>query len=220
MNVSAFIEKCVEIGISISHALEAGKVYETAVSQAVDEALEARRANDRARQERHRAKTCHVMSRDKAENNVTKRESRDTSRVVYTSLPSEEVITSEPKGSSVVVLARDPETKSPKSRGTRLPDDWEPSGADIEVARSEGLTDEEIARAVREFRNYWCARSGRDATKVSWSRTWENRCIELSRRFRGDREKLASRPAQTGGGGRGAVSFADIYARRHGYAQD
>jgi hypothetical protein len=113
-----------------------------------------------------------------------------------------------------------PKTKPPKaSRGTRLPDDWEPSEADVEVARAEGLTDEEIRRAALEFRNYWCART-RDATKLSWSRTWHNRVLEIADRKRGRGPRLVASSAQPGGGGRGAVSFADIYARRHGYTSD
>jgi len=104
-------------------------------------------------------------------------------------------------------------------RGTRLPEDWEPSERDRMVARGEGLTEEDIDRAAREFRNYWCARS-RDATRISWPRTWENRVIEIGERLRRDRARLASRPALNGHGGSGVADFATIVAKRRGFAAE
>ena len=104
-------------------------------------------------------------------------------------------------------------------RGTRLPEDWEPSERDRMVARGEGLTEEDIDRAAREFRNYWCARS-RDATRISWPRTWENRIIEIGERLRRDRARLASRPAVNGHGGSGVADFATIVAKRRGFAAE
>lgn len=118
--------------------------------------------------------------------------------------------TSEPNGSSVGASSK---------RGTRLPDTWEPSSADVETARREGLTDEEISRAAVEFRNFWCART-RDATKLSWPRTWENRVLELADRKRGKGARVVAGPGFATGGGRGATSFADLYVRRHGLAAD
>jgi hypothetical protein len=109
-----------------------------------------------------------------------------------------------------------PKTKPPKSqRGTRLPEDWEPSAEEFDLGRDAGLTDEEIHRAAVEFRNYWCSRS-RDATKLSWRLTWHNRVNELGDRKRERGSRMASAPAQPGGGRRGSSSFADIYARRRG----
>lgn len=64
-----------------------------------------------------------------------------------------------------------PKPKSP--RGSRLPDDWKPSEADIAFA------DERIGRdAARteflKFKNYWTAKAGASAVKVDWGRTWRN----------------------------------------------
>lgn len=148
------------------------------------------------------------------------------SRVVNTKLPSEVVITSEPNGSSVdrslgtSTPDHPPEKPTPKTRGTRLPDDWEPTPANIEVGRREGLTDEEISRAAREFRNYWTALSGSKSTRLSWDRTWENRVLQVADRYRRDRSRMASAPGKPGAGGRGSSSFADLYARRHGFVAD
>jgi hypothetical protein len=149
----------------------------------------------------------------------------EPSRVVYTSLPSlrSEELTSEANASSVDASKSEnvdtPKSKTTKSRGTRLPEDWHPSEADVEAARTEGLTDEEIQRGAVEFRNYWCART-RDATKLSWSRTWHNRVLEIADRKRRNGPRLVASADNAGGGRRGAVSFADIYFGRHGTAAE
>ena len=145
-------------------------------------------------------------------------------QVVTPSLPSlrsEELKTKEPSGSSVdastPAIPEKPKTKPPKAdRGTRLSPDWEPSAEEFDLARSEGLTDEEIHRAALEFRNYWCARS-RDAARLSWRLTWHNRVIEIGDRKRRDAARLVARPAFGGGGGRGVEDFASIVARRRGF---
>ena len=57
-------------------------------------------------------------------------------------------------------------------RGARLPADWQPSQADIEFAR--GLIGEAWHIEADKFRDYWHAKAGADARKVSWSLTWRN----------------------------------------------
>lgn len=107
-------------------------------------------------------------------------------------------------------------TAGPKAkRGSRLPDDWEPDDADRAFAAARGLNPEEIDRGAFEFRNYWTSRAGREACKLNWSRTWQNRVGELADRKRERSAKLASRPAQRPGGGQGVTDFASIIARRN-----
>jgi hypothetical protein len=198
-----------------------------AVVEVHEDALSKRRASDAARQAAHRAKTA---SRDQT---LPVSEERDPpphvgerTQVVTPSLPSlrSEELTEEPNGPSVNASKPaepvKPATKPPKSnRGTRLSEDWEPSTEEFELARSEGLTDEEIHRAALEFRNYWCSRS-RDAAKLSWRLTWHNRVLDLAERKRRDGARVASRPAFGGGGGRGVEDFASIVARRRTAAQN
>lgn len=106
---------------------------------------------------------------------------------------------------------------SPKAkRGSRLPDDWQPDDADRAFAVAHGLNPEEIDRGAFEFRNYWTSRAGREALKLSWPRTWQNRVIELADRKRQRGQAMASRPAQRPGGGQGVTDFAAIIARRRG----
>lgn len=62
---------------------------------------------------------------------------------------------------------------APRKRGRRLPDDWRPSDA----ARAWTLQRLDAATAAVElekFRNYWTAKTGRDATKLDWDATWRN----------------------------------------------
>jgi hypothetical protein len=44
------------------------------------------------------------------------------------------------------------------SRGTRLPDDWQPSERDIAYALDRGMTRDRIAVEAEKFQNYWCAK--------------------------------------------------------------
>lgn len=60
------------------------------------------------------------------------------------------------------------------SRGSRLREDWEPSDADRAFARERGLSETEIAHQVMTFRNFWVAKSGKDAVKMRWDLTWRN----------------------------------------------
>lgn len=71
--------------------------------------------------------------------------------------------TSEDKSSSVA-----------KRKGTHLPEDWQPSEADIAYARSRGLPDEQIRDVAEDFRTYWTAGKGRNTTHLNWSLAWQS----------------------------------------------
>lgn len=233
MRTPEFIQRCMDAGIDLATALTAAKAFEAECEIALEELLETKRAKERARQAKHRAKVQkdnenNVMSRDVTLDDVTSVNERDLTgepaQVVNTTSSLRSEGTQEANASFVdASKPADPEkpkTKPPKaSRGTRLPEDWEPSEADVDAARKQGLTDEEISRATIEFRNYWCART-RDATKLSWHRTWENRVCDIGDRKRRYGPRLVASSGQSAGGGRGAVSFADIFARRHGLTSD
>lgn len=109
------------------------------------------------------------------------------------------------------ILAAPPDR--PPKRGTRLPEDWEPTPEDFQFALAQSLTPEDVNREAAKFRNYWCSRSS-GATKLNWHRTWQNWAIESGERARRDRERLASRPAFAGSSRSGPTDFAEIVARR------
>lgn len=73
-------------------------------------------------------------------------------------------------------------------KGHRLPADWEPGEELREFARQCGLDPDAV---LAEFRDYWLDRS-RDATRVSWSGTWRNRCRELAKRSTRDNHRAGS----------------------------
>jgi uncharacterized protein YdaU (DUF1376 family) len=79
-----------------------------------------------------------------------------------------------------------------RKRAARLPPEWAPSEADKDWLRSKwpGVTSSTYSGELEKFRNYWLAKSGKDATKVDWSRTWQNWMITAM-------ERTGSRPASS-----------------------
>ncbi|WP_413154924.1 hypothetical protein [Bartonella sp. cb54] len=61
--------------------------------------------------------------------------------------------------------------RSRADRGCRLPDDFDP---DYEFAILEGLSLERVNIETAKFRDYWSAKTGKDATKRDWQATWRN----------------------------------------------
>jgi hypothetical protein len=59
-----------------------------------------------------------------------------------------------------------------RARATRLADDWRPSAASIVYAESKGFSGDDLDRQIEDFRDYWQPKSGQNATKLDWSKTW------------------------------------------------
>ena len=77
------------------------------------------------------------------------------------------------------------ETES-NNRARRISKNWEPTKADVEFAKNEGLRDEEIVERVGEFKDYWRNRR-KDAARSNWSQTFRNRILDVA--GRGGRSK-------------------------------
>ena len=61
-----------------------------------------------------------------------------------------------------------------KKTGSRLPEDWT-LPTDWRVwAVSEGMMEIDVQREAAKFRDYWIAKSGKDASKRDWQATWRN----------------------------------------------
>ena len=58
-----------------------------------------------------------------------------------------------------------------EEEGTRLPDTWKPTTADVAFGRNEGLSDAEIERSFDQFRDHYKAAPGRKGLSVDWSAT-------------------------------------------------
>lgn len=64
---------------------------------------------------------------------------------------------------------------SPKqTKGTRLPDDWELPREWGEWALGEGFDGKQVLNIADQFKDFWIAKSGKDALKVNWESTWRN----------------------------------------------
>lgn len=75
-------------------------------------------------------------------------------------------------------------------RGSRLPDDTVLTGEWVEIAERHGVRD--VDAVFTEFVNYWTALPGQRATKLDWTKTWENQCIKVGRPSRPERPRTAA----------------------------
>jgi len=71
-----------------------------------------------------------------------------------------------------------------RKRATRLPANWQPSEAEAAYAKGKGL---DVAKTAELFRNYWHAKSS-NATKLDWTATWRNWCINEADRTPANRK--------------------------------
>ena len=58
-------------------------------------------------------------------------------------------------------------------RGTRLPDNWQPSSALIDYANERNLNPQ---RESEDFRDYWCSKPGAGGMKLDWAATFRTWC--------------------------------------------
>ena len=65
---------------------------------------------------------------------------------------------------------------TPKKRATRLPEDWKPDRSYWEAAEliNKSITQDWFVTTAHKFKDYWIAKSGKDATKADWLATWRN----------------------------------------------
>jgi uncharacterized protein YdaU (DUF1376 family) len=74
--------------------------------------------------------------------------------------------------------------------GRRLSEDWKPEQLTSRFASLAKCTISEINRVAplefEKFRNYWLSKTGKDATKLDWQKTWENWLLKaLQDHYRG-----------------------------------
>ncbi|WP_279059297.1 YdaU family protein [Bartonella apis] len=63
------------------------------------------------------------------------------------------------------------DTNVSQKKGCRLPDDFQP---DFSFATNEGFSEAEAQTLFESFKDYWTAKTGKDATKRDWQATWRN----------------------------------------------
>jgi hypothetical protein len=134
---------------------------------AQEKAIEAKRAKDADRQRRHR-------------------ESRDVTVTNAESCDSPAPLTPPLKVSPDPFKITPPISPHPIRRGTRLPDNFETPGAWIDwAAEKRGWPRAEAREEAECFARYWQAKSGKEAVKLDWFKTWQN-WVTNSRRRGGD----------------------------------
>lgn len=113
---------------------------------------DARKEQNRQAQRRHRA-------------------ARQTSAEVLTDADNQQW-SAQGRGQKTEVR-KEQEQEQVRSRGSRLPKDWQPNAAEFKWAWAE-RPDLEIDKEFEKFRDYWHAKAGRDALKADWGKTWRN----------------------------------------------
>lgn len=77
--------------------------------------------------------------------------------------------------------------------GTRLPEDWEPSGEDRLAAKRAGLDNGELIEEAGKYLAHWTDCTGQKAFKKDWPRTWRNWCGNAAR-YRGKPQAPKNEP--------------------------
>jgi len=127
-----------------------------------------------------------------------------------TPLPDSSIIVGESNSVEADIVSKD--IRGRATRGTRLPEDWNPSKEDVSFAEGRGWGGSDLQDEVLKFKNYWCSKTGKDATKKSWSRTWQNWILNARKQ---NGSKVNGRLVQAAEGpGRASGGSAAQFARR------
>lgn len=74
-------------------------------------------------------------------------------------------------------------TTQKTTKGSRLPEDWQPADYLVEWARKE-FQHVDLALETDKFIDYWLSRADRGAIKLSWERTFRNWIRQASSNYR------------------------------------
>ena len=170
----------------------------------IQERTDGKRASARARKARERgrkserAKPVNVtrdMGRDMVRDNtrdsrnkekgVRSKESINTSLLVSplaegATETAAELVTVAADATPATANTANTSTRTRASRGTRLPDGWQPDQALADWTRANAPAAANAAE-VERFRDYWQSLSGQRAVRADWAATWRNwarRCQE------------------------------------------
>lgn len=108
-------------------------------------------------------------------------ENSDTRRVVVTKDLVGTTSTLTPQTTTPVPSRSADAPASGRRRGTRLPDDFDITD-DLKTWFAENCRGVDGPRETEKFRNYWRAKSGKDATKIDWPATWRNWMLTAAER--------------------------------------
>lgn len=78
-----------------------------------------------------------------------------------------------------------------KTRGERIPANWDPGDAGMTFAAAQGLANGVVAAELAKFRDYWAAQPGAKGRKMDWPATWRNWVRKAAEDGRGRHAKPA-----------------------------
>jgi hypothetical protein len=169
-------------------------VAEMEASVARDPVAEKRRAYDRARKREERANAKSVeLSTGHPPMSTESADTADIADATPSPAPSPLL---PPNPQQPPAPTHTPANTGHARKGTRLPEDWTPDPvigptADMIARWPPGS----IERELEKFRNYWIAKSGKDAIKANWQRTWINWLISADERTGRNGHYRQDRPA-------------------------
>lgn len=165
MRITAIVEALVQSGASPDMILSAVRAAETGQQSEI----ERRRAGDRERQQRRRAR---VTSHDVTATGADVLSDKESSPAPPKETNSPDTT---PGGDGLfgdcVEVADGMRPRRSGGRASRLPAAFEP---DWEFAAGLGFGRSEATLEFDKFRDYWTAKSGRGAAKLDWAATWRN----------------------------------------------
>ena len=84
-------------------------------------------------------------------------------------------------------------TAAKSTRGTRLPENWQPSETCVAYALDRRMSRERVATEAEKFVNYWTAKTGANTTKKNWEGTWRNWILTAMEQRYGYRNNFGKR---------------------------
>lgn len=122
---------------------------------------------------KNRAQTAKRVANSRNGGDVTPVFEKCNAATVTGALPREEKRRDKEEGDLLTPTTSDTPVgkKSKSAAGSRLPEDWKPSQADIEYCKTE-RPDLLPSLVATNFYEHWMAKSGKDATKTRWDLTW------------------------------------------------
>ena len=88
--------------------------------------------------------------------------------------------------------AKKPSLRARSSRGTRLPDDWQPDQALVDWTRANAPAAANAVE-VERFRDYWQSLSGQRGVRADWAATWRNWARKCQEQAHGPQRGSATR---------------------------
>lgn len=117
------------------------------------------------------------------------------------------------RGAPITIIepSIEPSRNHQRGRATRLPADWQPSVQDENYCKSR-RPDLNVQEVAERFRNYWHAKSGRDATKLDWSATWRNWVLNERQHYRPHQQRSTYEQTMEVAQRAKAMIFGESYA--------